>query len=161
MIASRWGSIGVLVMATAGALVGCAKATAWPPEPGEVRFGEDACANCRMVVSDERFAAQAVTRTGETRAYDDLGCLLEAARAAAIEVEGVYVRAFDGAAGVRGDRGFAIRAADIQTPMGFGFAAFASRDSADAEAARHESASVHSLADLVRTAAAEAPPAHK
>jgi copper chaperone NosL len=35
----------------------------------------DTCAQCRMVVSDQRFAAQIVAPGEEPRFFDDLGCL--------------------------------------------------------------------------------------
>jgi copper chaperone NosL len=38
-------------------------------------FGPDACAECRMIVSDARFGAQLVSRTGKTVTFDSITCL--------------------------------------------------------------------------------------
>jgi copper chaperone NosL len=132
-----------------GPLAGCgARAPAWPPEPAEVRLGEDACAGCRMIVSEARFAAEVRSRDGGTRYFDDLGCLLRAAAGA--EPTGVFVRAYeDGESWLRGDRAFAVRAGDVASPMGFGYAAFATREAAESFAEKHPGATVASLAALL------------
>jgi copper chaperone NosL len=46
-----------------------------PPRPAELDAKHDACAHCRMVVSDQRFAAQLVAPSEEPRFFDDIGCL--------------------------------------------------------------------------------------
>jgi nitrous oxidase accessory protein len=53
-----------------GALHGCAAAT-----PRPIAYGRDACAFCRMVVSEPRFAATILTATGRTLAFDSVECL--------------------------------------------------------------------------------------
>ncbi|HET6924177.1 MAG TPA: hypothetical protein VFI16_13600 [Anaeromyxobacteraceae bacterium] len=54
------------------ALLGC---TRGPARPGVLDTRNDACAHCRMVVSDARFAAQLAAPGEEPRFFDDLGCL--------------------------------------------------------------------------------------
>jgi copper chaperone NosL len=44
--------------------------------PAEVAYDRVACAHCRMLVSEPRFAAQLRRGTGEVLFYDDPGCLL-------------------------------------------------------------------------------------
>lgn len=44
-------------------------------EPVEIDTRHDACAWCRMTVSDARFAAQVVAPGEEPLLFDDLGCL--------------------------------------------------------------------------------------
>ena len=148
----------------------CRKETPWPPPPAEVHLGEDDCSACKMIISEERFAAQVRTRAGGVTLFDDLGCLLEKGAAAHADPEGVFVRAFDhdaGSAGkagasaplrgssgwVRGDEAFVVRSRGIRSPMGYGFAAFASKGAAEIEAARHPDAAVVPLAALLRDGA--------
>ncbi|MBX7120311.1 MAG: nitrous oxide reductase accessory protein NosL [Gemmatimonadaceae bacterium] len=50
--------------------------------PRPVALGEDACAYCRMTVTDPRFAAEAVTRTGRVHVFDGIDCLAGWVRAA-------------------------------------------------------------------------------
>ena len=59
--------------ATAGALLA---ATACAANP-HIMFGTDACAECRMVISDRRFGAVLVTSTGKSLPFDSVDCLLE------------------------------------------------------------------------------------
>lgn len=42
-----------------------------------IDFGRDACAECRMIVSDRRFGAVLVTQRGKELAFDSIECLLK------------------------------------------------------------------------------------
>lgn len=44
--------------------------------PRPIAWGEEACAHCRMHISDPRYAAQLLTLSGEASSFDDPGCLL-------------------------------------------------------------------------------------
>jgi copper chaperone NosL len=44
--------------------------------PHPIAWDLEACAHCRMLISDPRFAAQLETADGEIRSFDDPGCLL-------------------------------------------------------------------------------------
>ncbi len=50
--------------------------------PRPVVLGEDECNFCRMEVTDARFAAEAVTRTGRVHVFDSIDCLAGYARGA-------------------------------------------------------------------------------
>jgi copper chaperone NosL len=39
-------------------------------------WGKEPCAHCRMLVSDRRFAAQAIDAAGDRAFFDDAGCLV-------------------------------------------------------------------------------------
>jgi copper chaperone NosL len=56
------------------ALAGAACAPADGPRP--IVYDREACAHCRMLISEPRFAAQLETREGEVLSFDDPGCLL-------------------------------------------------------------------------------------
>ena len=58
---------------TAGAMLA---ATACAANP-HIVFGTDACAECRMIISDRRFGAVVVTATGKSLPFDSVDCLLE------------------------------------------------------------------------------------
>lgn len=116
----------VLVAAGLGlvTLVGWAVCLAQrPPDgPEPVAWDREPCAHCRMHVGDPRFAAQLQTAAGETRNYDDPGCLL--AELAERRREGVRAIWFRDSTSDRW-----IPAADVvfvpvaPTPMGYGLAA--------------------------------------
>ena len=45
------------------------------PEPQPIRYGEAACAHCKMQLSNERFGAELVTQTGKIYVFDAVECL--------------------------------------------------------------------------------------
>ena len=45
------------------------------PEP--INFGEDNCAHCKMMITDEKYGAELVTDKGKIYKYDSVECLLE------------------------------------------------------------------------------------
>ncbi len=49
--------------------IGCSSG----PEP--IRYGKDACAACKMTLTDKRFGAEIVTQKGKAFIFDDLNCL--------------------------------------------------------------------------------------
>ncbi len=63
----RWG-----LLATAACLLACRE-----PAPVPIVWGEDACEHCHMTITDPRFAAELLTRTGKVMRFDDIGCLAE------------------------------------------------------------------------------------
>lgn len=44
-------------------------------KPQEVRYGEDQCAHCKMIITDARFAAEIVTDKGKALKFDAIECL--------------------------------------------------------------------------------------
>lgn len=42
--------------------------------PQPIKFGKDACDNCRMIISDPRFGAEMVTVKGKAYKFDDINC---------------------------------------------------------------------------------------
>jgi copper chaperone NosL len=52
-----------------------AACTSGPVRPVSIDTRNDMCAYCRMIVSDQRAAAQIVAPGEEARIFDDIGCL--------------------------------------------------------------------------------------
>ena len=136
----------------------CGQAPVWPPSPAVLQPGEEACAGCRMFVSDPRFAVQRHARDGSLEWFDDLGCLVEKHGQAGSDPEGVFVHAFEGEDWLRGDRGHVVHTTDIDTPMGYGWCAYATLEGARAAAARHANAELFPITDLLRSGAEASPP---
>jgi copper chaperone NosL len=59
--------------AATGAVLASISACAGPAHT--IAFGMDSCAECRMLVSDRRFGAQIVTRTGKAVTFDSIECM--------------------------------------------------------------------------------------
>ena len=107
-----------------------------PVQPVSIDTANDACAYCRMVVSEPRVAAQIVAPREEPRVFDDIGCLRDylaqhaVAREAVVFVAdhrtGEWVRAADAVYTVSRAR---------RTPMASGIVAHASRASREADGA--------------------------
>jgi nitrous oxide reductase accessory protein NosL len=111
--------------------------------PPELRLGRTECAECGMLVSEERCSsAMLIEREGvrEHAVFDDIGCMLsfQPGAAAGVGVIGVFVH--DHATGLWAPSGsavFLIGAPDPPTtPMGSGIIAFADR--AGAQRAQEE-----------------------
>lgn len=103
-------------------------ACAQGPEP--IRWGVDACEQCRMILSDRRFGAEFVSNKGRIYKFDDveeLGRYLEAHPQAGQ----AYVT--DGESGnlVPAETAAFILAEAIQSPMGSHVMSFADRTAAD------------------------------
>ena len=90
-----------------------------PPGPAPLDTRNDACAHCRMAVSDARFAAQLVAPREEPRFFDDLGCLRDFLKAHAPPPEGAvaYVADHRTRAWVRAATARYTRVDALATPM--------------------------------------------
>jgi copper chaperone NosL len=131
------------------AIGACRRREAWPPSPASVALGEDTCADCRMIVSDDRFGAQLHDRSGNVAVFDDAGCLRAYVSQRPFEIEGVFARSFRSRAWVRGDRAWVVESRALSSPMGHGVAAFEDEASARDEAARHPDGKARSLAEYL------------
>lgn len=60
----------ILILATI-VLVSCGN------DPQPILFGEDNCAHCKMMITDEKYGAEIVTDKGKIYKYDSIECLLE------------------------------------------------------------------------------------
>lgn len=120
-----------LTMLAAAALVACGT-----PTPRPIALNEDACAYCRMTISDPRFGGEIVTRTGRVETFDSIECLASWVSATdASSIASIYVMDFDrpGRLVNATAAGF-LRNFPVRGPMGHALAAFA--DPAAAERAR-------------------------
>jgi copper chaperone NosL len=120
-------------LVSAGWLAGCQPVdTSRPPT---VRFGEEACASCRMIISDERFAAALVTATGEALKFDDIGCLFHHEAGQARPEVAYWVRNVKGQGWLKARDATFLHSTGIVSPMGFGLAAVPAGEAADELAA--------------------------
>ena len=111
--------------------------------PPEIQLGLEECGFCRMIISEEKFAAALVDQTGVTTSFDDLGCLLNhlreqpavlESRAGGAQSWGVWVHDHAGGGWIDAAAAVFVRGPRSATPMGSGLVAFASQQAADAHA---------------------------
>lgn len=97
-----------------------------PAGPAEVHYGEDVCDRCKMIISDERFAAQYATKTGQVKKFDDFGCMAAelGSDGGKDEVGGIYVTDFTTSAWLDARKAHYLKSPGIASPMGYGIAAF-------------------------------------
>jgi nitrous oxide reductase accessory protein NosL len=104
----------------------CLAGCGGPLEPAELVLNEEACSLCRMAVSQRRFAAQAVARSGRTDFFDDIGCLARwAPEHATSEETALFVADYETGAWLPAKDARYVRGASLETPMSSGLAAFA------------------------------------
>ena len=144
------GALGLAVVALVGAVVFLWPHAAAGPEP--IQYGRDACAHCRMTLSQPGFGGEIRDRDGRLTKYDDVGCLLHAIFAAHREVPEAWVEDHDGGGFVPLLTAHLVRAEDASTPMGSGIVAFADGDAAGRFATAH-AGRVLALEDVLRNPA--------
>jgi copper chaperone NosL len=139
----------------AGILVFVLAVVLWPvrstgPEP--IRYGRDACARCRMPITQLGFAGELRDREGRLTTYDDLGCMLAAMVGMRREIPEAWVEDHDDGRLIPLLGAHLVRAADAGTPMDHGLVAFREAAGARRFAEAHGGVPV-ALEDAVRDAA--------
>jgi copper chaperone NosL len=106
-----------------------------PAQPGTLDTRNEACAHCRMAVSDARFAAQLAAPGEEPRFFDDLGCLRDYLKAQPRLPRGTVAFVADHRTRewVRAARALYTRREALQTPMSSHLVAHADQASRDAD----------------------------
>lgn len=130
----------LVVLATAALLSGACAQGASSPEPPEIRYGEDICDECSMIISDPRFAAAYAHEVSpgryESKAFDDIGDMLVHTRKHAQEtVAEWYVHDYDSEEWLDASAAHYVLSADLPTPMGYGIIAYADATAAESKAA--------------------------
>jgi len=104
-------------------------------EPAELHLNDEACSLCRMAVSQRPFAAQAVTRSGRTDFFDNIGCLVRwAPENAPPDETALFVVDHETGAWLDAKRAHYVRSETLDTPMSSGLAAFGAKEKAAAAA---------------------------
>jgi len=130
-------SIGIALVFLAAVAAGCGRDSGIAPP--QIRYGQDTCAVCGMIISDERFAAGLVTGAAppyQALAFDDVGCLLQYERSTPdAAVAARYVRDFQAPRWHAAETAFYVHGPALQSPMAFNLAASAAAADAGALAA--------------------------
>lgn len=100
-------------------------------QPPVIRYGEEACARCRMLINDDRFAAASLTSQGEVRKFDDIGCLMLYHSQQQEQPKRVWVRDYTQDRWLDARTAFYIQSKQIASPMGYGIAATATQQAAE------------------------------
>jgi copper chaperone NosL len=110
-------------LACIAALAGCLPGDR--DRPPSFRLGEESCAQCRMIISDERFAAALASEAGEPLKFDDVGCLVLHEQGLRRSGTTLWVHEYLGSAWVKADDVWFVHSRRIASPMGYGLGAVA------------------------------------
>ena len=107
-------------------------------QPPDIRYGEDPCDECHMLIQDKRFAAAYITEDAQSYRFDDIGDMLLHMQKHSPQIASAWVHDYDTEEWLRAEEAFYVHASSLHTPMGYGLAAFATRERAEAFANEHE-----------------------
>ena len=103
---------------------------------------DDACASCRMLISERRYAAELIDRTGEIYKFDDIACMLRFAHAHGVQQSGAKFYVTDYASGnnwIDASQGhFVSLKSSVSSPMASGIVAFEDPSSAASASGQKE-----------------------
>jgi len=114
------------------------------PEPVDIYPEEDVCETCRMLITDQRFAAEFITKKGKVKKFDDPICMIryfDLSRKLHLgitpdDVVAYFVKDYYDKTWINVKKATFVRA-NIVTVMGFGVACFRDRGKAVAFAKEH------------------------
>ncbi len=99
-------------------------------KPPKMFYGRDGCAQCRMIIADERFACAAATADRRFLKFDDIGCFAAHEKKSAEHVLRSWVRNAGADEWIGKEEARFVHSPNLVTPMGYGFAATATVDKA-------------------------------
>jgi copper chaperone NosL len=118
------------------ALIGCSGQSDLPT----IVADRTACSNCKMLVSETGYAT-AFSVGDEYQVFDDVGCMLERLSSdPSLNPEKVWVRDLHTDVWVDGKDAYYAFSRTQKTPMGYGYASFASKAQAQATALKFNGA---------------------
>ncbi|MBI1978191.1 MAG: nitrous oxide reductase accessory protein NosL [Candidatus Omnitrophica bacterium] len=97
-------------------------------EPPKIRFGEDACDECRMIISEERSSASSLDSGGMVLKYDDIGCMILNHRAQAVAPKRSWVHDHETGKWIEAEKALYVFSEDFHTPMAYGIRAFSDEE---------------------------------
>lgn len=137
--------------------IGCAGSADDPDAPPAIRYGQERCFHCGMVIDDLRFASASRMPGEASRHFDDIGCLLADLRPQpASATRRTFVHDIATEAWLRAPEATYLISSAIRTPMASGIVAAADEGGIRDTAAQypgevHNWASIQVRAEQART----------
>lgn len=103
-------------------------------KPHEIHYGSEECAYCKMMIADNRFAAQIVTDTGKAIKFDSIECLAKYTGEHKSELEAAryWVSDFNNPGSwLNIENAVLIQSETIKSPMGRSLLALATRSAVE------------------------------
>jgi copper chaperone NosL len=130
-------------------LSACGNSAQWPPAPAVTHLGEDSCSACKMIISQEKYGAQLHQQGKKLEVFDDYGCLLTRTSSGESAERVIYVRSAEDGSWIHESQAFYVVSKQISTPMGYGIAAFATKESASAFSSGLNDSRTYSQSELI------------
>ncbi|NIP37602.1 MAG: hypothetical protein GWO07_00890 [Candidatus Dadabacteria bacterium] len=99
--------------------------------PAEIRYGQDMCAGCSMIISEKQYSAQYILSDGSIKKFDDIGCMIEHIKKTKDEpgkVSATFVRDYKTNNWINVNNAHFFKSDKISTPMGHGIISFSSEE---------------------------------
>lgn len=103
------------------------------PSLEAINFHEDECAYCKMIISDPKFAAELVSKTGKVFKYDSAECLIKELKGAPTEKYTIMAvsdynrdQVF-----IDADKAIFLISEGVPSPMGANLSSYSDRQSAE------------------------------
>ena len=92
--------------------------------PPEIRYGEDMCDNCKMIINEPRWAAAGYTTTGKALRFDDIGGIAGYLQThPADTLKKIWLHDYYTQQWLRADSAVLVLSPRLKSPMAFGVAA--------------------------------------
>ena len=88
-----------------------------------IRYGEETCDRCRMIISERRFASAYRTNDNILRKFDDLGCAVLHRAEQDEQIQQFWAYDYEETAWLDKAQAFFVHSKDLLTPMGYGIVA--------------------------------------
>lgn len=112
--------------------------TGCTPGPRDLQMGQEECAHCRMLISEEAFASQVVMNRGRTFAFDSIECMAAwvATHESPETMHSVWVPDFnEPGSWLDASSAVFLQSESIRSPMGLSLIAFGNEDSEESQRA--------------------------
>ena len=100
-------------------------------QPPEIRYGEDICSECNMIISEPRFAAAYYTSDGDSKLFDDIGGMAIYIAEHGEDAVQYWVHDYDTEEWIAAEESFFVISKGIHTPMDHGVVAFSDESRAE------------------------------
>jgi len=116
--------IAMMLLAT-----GCGQSpdTGMPPE---IRYGQDLCEECGMIITEPRFAAAYYTEEGTAHIFDDIGGMCMFHLQHQENVASFWVHDYETEVWIEAEQAHFVQSSELYTPMAFGVVAFSDLEQA-------------------------------
>lgn len=107
------------------------------PTVEPIRYGQDICSHCQMMIMDQKFGAELLTQKGKVYKFDSVECLLsfynEGKTVAKDEVHSLWITPFDSPGKlIAAEQAVYLQSENLPSPMGMNLSGYTALEAARA-----------------------------